>query len=329
MDKLRIAILDDYQHAVETLDCFGRLQAHDVVVLHEPLANGRVPPAIADAQVLLPLRERTRIDQALLAQLPRLQLVSQSGPVPHIDLPACTRRGVVVSSGAGPHAEALSAGSRATAELAWGLILAAVRRIPSEAAALKAGRWQNSLGKLLHGRTLGILGYGQIGAQLAAYGRVFGMHVITSGREASAQRARQDGNEVVARSDLFARSDVLSIHLRLSAETRHTITAADLGSMKPDALIVNTARAELFAPGALVAALKAGRPGGAAIDVLEHEPLWDASDPLLHLPQALCTPHLGYVVREAYEAFYARAIDQVDAFARGQPVDVRNPEVLA
>lgn len=329
MARLRVAVLDDYNQAVESLACFARLRAHDVFVMHEPIVRGQLPSALAQAEVLLPLRERTRIDEDLLQQLPHLRFISQSGPVPHIDLQACTRHGVIVSSGGAAHGATVSAGSRATAELAWGLVLGATRHIPAEAASLKAGTWQRTIGRVLHGRTLGILGYGQIGSLVAGYARAFGMHVIAAGREGSAQRAREDGHEVVSREELFRRSDVLSVHLRLADSTRHGISAGELALMKPDALVVNTARAELFAPGALESALRAGRPGAAAVDVLEHEPRFDADDPLLQLPQALCTPHLGYVVREAYEAFYSRAIDQLDAFAAGAPVDVRNPDVLA
>lgn len=328
MDRLRIAILDDYQQVVGSLACFERLSGHDVTVLHEPVLRGMTPEKLARAEVLFPLRERTRIDAAFLARMPRLRLISQSGPVPHIVLDACTRRGIVVSSGAAPRASGPSPAGRATAELTWGLILASTRQICAEAASLKQGTWQRTVGRTLHGRTLGILGYGQIGAQVASCGRAFGMRVLVAGSPASCERARADGLEPVTRESLFACSDVLSVHLSLSAETRHSIREQDLAGMKGDALFVNTARAELLVPGVLVSALRQGRPGSAAIDVFEKEPLWGADDPLLHMPQVLCTPHLGYVVREAYEASYARAIDQMEAFARGSPVDVCNPGVL-
>jgi D-3-phosphoglycerate dehydrogenase len=330
---MKVAILDDYQHVVRTLDCFEALAAHEVVVVHAPI-NGldTLPAGLADAQALVLLRERTRVDEALLARLPALRLISQSGPVPHIDLDACTRRGVAVSSGAGAHAggaRPLAAASRATAELTWALILASARHLVFEVNALRQGQWQSTIGRNLHGRTLGILGYGQIGAVVASYGKAFGMRVLVHGREGSLARAREDGQDIAAsREALFAESDVLSLHLRLAAETRGGVTARDLASMKSDALFVNTSRAELVAPGALEAALRAGRPGSAALDVFAQEPVAAGAEPLVALDNALCTPHLGYVERAAFEQFFARAFDQVNAFAAGAPVDVRNPDAL-
>lgn len=328
---MKIAILDDYQHAVRTLGCFGKLRGHEVTVLNEPLGEVS-PPALRQAEAIVLLRERTRVDAALLGRLPSLRLVSLTGPTPHVDLEACTRRGVVVSSGAGVQGDprAVPPASRATAELTWGLVLASARHLVPEARALREGRWQAApVGTSLYGRVLGILGYGQIGALVAGYGKVFGMRVLAWGGDGSQARARADGVEVAAnREVLFSEADVLCLHLRLSARTRGAVSAADLARMKPDALFVNTSRAELVAPGALLTALRAGRPGAAALDVFEREPVVDGSDPLLALDNVLCTPHLGYVERQALEQFYARAFDQVLAFEAGAPVDVRNPQAL-
>ena len=243
--------------------------------------------------------------------------------MPHIDLAACTRRGVLVCSAL------MSRPSYSTVELAWGLIIAAMRDIPYESDALRQGRWQSTIGLGLRGRILGIYGYGKLGSMVAHIGKAFGMNVLAWGRQGSLDRAAKDGVETAAsRQDFFERSDVVSLHLRLNAETRSLITRADLALMKPTALIVNTSRAEIIEPGALVDALRQGRPGKAAIDVFEREPLMDPDDPLLRLPNALCTPHLGYVERDNYEFAYGNAFDQIVAFAKGAPIHVRNPELM-
>jgi D-3-phosphoglycerate dehydrogenase len=243
---------------------------------------------------------------------------------PHIDIDACTRLGIVVSSD-------MHAGtpSYATAELTWALILAAVRQIPQQAAALKAGRWQIGVGTTLRGKTLGLYGWGRIAHAVAGYGRAFGMNVMVWARETSRERARQEGFDVAgSKAAFFEQSDVLSIHMRLVDATRHIVTAGDLARMKPTALLVNTSRAPLIEPGALVAALRAGRPGLAAVDVYEQEPLTDPTDPLLLLPNALATPHIGYVTREEYEIQFADIFDQIVAYAAGTPTNVVNPDVL-
>ena len=260
---------------------------------------------LAPADVLVLIRERTVITEALLARLPRLRMISQTGKgVAHIDLDACARRGITVATGTGsPYAPA---------ELTWALLLAAARRIPQEAARLRAGGWQSTLGLGLRGRTLGIWGYGKIGQVVAGCGRAFGMKVLAWGREGSLARARADGFETAASAeDLLARSDALSLHVKLAPDTRGLITAAHLALMKPDAILVNTSRAELLAPGALVAALKAGRPGFAAVDVYEEEPVLGAAHPLLALENALCTPHLGYVERDSYALYFGQAFDNL------------------
>ncbi|MDG2524052.1 D-2-hydroxyacid dehydrogenase family protein [Stenotrophomonas sp. HITSZ_GD] len=324
---MRIIIPEDYQQAVRGLDCFSRLQGHDVVVLDQPLHGlEQNAEALAGAEALVLIRERTQVDAALLAGLPQLRLISQTGRLSsNIDIEACTRHGVAVAEGSGSPV--------APAELAWALVMAASRRLRAYGDALHAGRWQATgdalLGRALHGRTLGIWSYGKIGRLVAGYGRAFGMRVMVWGGEASCAQARADGFEVArSRAHLFAESDVLSLHRRLSDASRHEVGAADLALMRPDALLVNTSRAELIAPGALLAALDAGRPGMAALDVFEHEPLLDANDPLLRHPRMLATPHLGYVERDSYEQYFSAAFDNVLAFAAGTPRHIANPQVL-
>ncbi|UYC12635.1 D-2-hydroxyacid dehydrogenase family protein [Xanthomonas sp. CFBP 8445] len=325
---MRILVADDYQDAVRHLPCFARLQAHSVQVL-TALAPDRATflRHAAEAEALVLIRERTRIDAALLAQLPTLRLISQTGRIgEHIDLAACTARGVAVAEGVGSPV--------APAELTWALLMAASRRLPAYRDALLAGHWQVTgdaqLGRSLDGLTLGIWSYGKIGRRVAAYGRAFGMQVQVWGSEDSCAQARADGFAVAAsREALFAESDVLSLHRRLVAATRHQIGLDDLLRMKPDALLVNTSRAELLAPGALLAALDAGRPGQAALDVFEQEPVLDPQHPLLRHPRVLATPHLGYVEQASYDLYFGRAFDNVLAFAAGTPQRLANPEVLS
>lgn len=321
---MRITILDDYQDAVRGLACFAKLAAHDVRVLNSTLTDpDELVAAIGKAQALVLIRERTRFDRTLLSRLPGVRLLSQTGRVSgHIDLQACTELGIVVCEGVG--------GSVSTPELTWGLVLAAMRHLPQEVAALRAGRWQTTIGRTLEGKTLGIHGYGRIGAKVASYGQAFGMRVIAWGREGSLTRAREAGIKTATSSaELYGESDVLSLHIQLNGGTRGIVTAADLARMKPDAVFVNTSRAELIEAGALEAALRAGRPGSAAVDVYESEPVLGARHPLLHLDNVICTPHIGYVARESYEAYFASAFDNVLAFASGRPTRVANPEVLS
>jgi D-3-phosphoglycerate dehydrogenase / 2-oxoglutarate reductase len=305
---MRIVIPDDYQDAVRTLNCFAKLAGHDVTIYNDTVKDtGELAARFGDAEALVLIRERTAIDDALLARLPRLRLISQTGKgTAHIDVDACARRGVEVAVGTGsPYAPA---------ELTWALVLAAMRRIPQEAASMRGGQWQGELGTTVRGRTLGIYGYGKIGSLVAGYGRAFGMTVLVWGRERSRERALADGFAFAeSRNVLFETSDVLSLHLRLTKETRGIVTAADLASMKETALLVNTSRAELIEPEALEAALRAGRPGMAAVDVYEEEPA--VTHPLLQLPNVLCTPHLGYVERDSYELYLGQAFDNVNAFA--------------
>jgi D-3-phosphoglycerate dehydrogenase len=251
-------------------------------------------------------------------------LISQRSVFPHIDVDACTRLGVVLCSN-----QSFSMPSYATAELTWGLIIAAMRDIPLQMESLKAGKWQAGVGNTLRGKTLGIFGYGKIGAVVAGYGKAFGMKVLVWARDASQARARAEGHEVAAsKAAFFEQSDVVSLHLRLIDPTRGIVTAADLARMKPTALIVNTSRAPLIEPGALVAALRAGRPGKAAVDVFEEEPLRDTGHPLLNMPNVVCTPHLGYVTREDHEIAFAEIFEQINAFVAGKPINVVNPQAL-
>jgi len=320
---MRIVIPDDYQDCVRGLDCFAKLAGHDVQVFNDTVHDTETLAArFADAEAIVLTRERTRIDAALLDRLPRLRLIAQTGKLAgHVDLAACTARGVLVAEGSG-------AGS-ATAELTWALALASRRHLVDEATRLRQGLWQGHLGQQLGGQRLGVWSYGRIGRQVAAYGRVFGMKVWVWGRDASTAAARADGFEVApSREAFFAQSDVISLHVRLNADTLGLVDAQDLGRMKTTALLVNTSRAELIAPGALAQALAHGRPGFAAVDVYEAEPVLGADHPLLRLTNVLCTPHIGYVEKDNYERYFGIAFDHIRAFAVGTLTDVVNPEAL-
>lgn len=299
---MKIVIPDDYQDAVRHLDGFAKLAGHEVTIYHDTVKDvDALAERFRDAEALVLIRERTEITAALLDRLPRLRQIAQTGRgTAHIDMEACAQRGIRVTTGSGSPV--------APAELTWALVMSAMRRIPEEAAALRAGRWQSTLGRALRGRTLGIWGFGKIGALVAGYGRAFAMRVLAWGREGSITRAAADGFETASsREQLFAESDVLSLHLKLTKETRGIVTGDDLARMKRDALLVNTSRAELIAPGALLDALGAGRPGFAAVDVFESEPA--LGDPLLALPNVLATPHLGYVEKDSYEMYFGEAFD--------------------
>ena len=322
---MNITILDDYFDTIRTLPCFAKLAGHSVTIWNDHVQDvGTLAERLKDTEALVLIRERTQIRASLIERLEKLRLISQRSVYPHIDIETCTRLGIVVSSFQHPDTP-----SYAAAELTWGLALAASRLIPQQMAALKAGKWQMGVGTTLRGKTLGIYGYGRIGATVAGYGRAFGMRVIVWAREATRARARADGWEVAASKEaFFAECDVLSLHMRLVDATRGIVTAADLARMKPSAILVKTSRAPLIAPGALVQALKAGRPGLAAVDVYEREPVLDPQDPLLTLPNVVCTPHIGYVSRDEYEVQFADIFDQVVAYAAGTPTNVVNPDVL-
>lgn len=323
---MKIAILDDYADTLRMLDCFRKLDGHDVTIWTDHVQDVDVlADRLRDAEALVLIRERTKITADLLERLPNLRLISQRSVYPHIDMAACTRLGVVLCSNMHPGTP-----SWATAELAWGLVIAAARNLPQQIEGLKRGEWQKAgVGMTVRGKTLGVWSYGRIGAAVAGYAKAFGMHVLAHGGAESMARAKADGFDAVAdRAAFFERSDVVSLHIRLNDKTRGIVTANDLARMKPTAILVNTSRAPLIAPGALVAALKAGRPGTAAIDVFEQEPLLDPQDSLLQLPNAICTPHIGYVTRDEYEVQFADIFDQIVAFADGKPINVINPEAV-
>jgi len=322
---MKVAILDDYHDTLRTLACFGKLAAHEVKVWNDHLQDvDALAARLADTEALVLIRERTQIRAPLLEKLPKLRLISQRSVYPHIDVPACTRLGIVLSSSM--HADTPS---YATAEMTWGLILASVRQIPQQMASLQAGRWQIGVGGTLRGKTLGIYGYGRIGAVVAGYARAFGMQVRVWAREKTLNKARADGYEVAAsKRAFFAECDVISLHMRLLDATRGIVTAEDLARMKPSALLVNTSRAGLVAPGALEAALAAGRPGMAAVDVFEQEPVREPVPPLLKRGNVVATPHIGYVTRDDYELQFSDIFDQILAYASGKPINVVNPEAL-
>jgi D-3-phosphoglycerate dehydrogenase / 2-oxoglutarate reductase len=323
---VHISILDDYFDTVRTLECFGKLAGHDVTIWNDHVQDvDTLAERLRDTEVLVLIRERTQIREPLLKRLPKLKLISQRSVYPHIDIGACTRLGIVVSSS--QHA---GTPSYATAEFTWGLVLAAMRAIPQQMASLKAGHWQMGVGHTLRGKTLGIYGYGRIGAVVAGYGRAFGMKVVVWAREKALAQARSDGYETAdSKAAFFEQCDVLSLHMRLVEATRGIVTASDLARMKPSALLVNTSRAPLIEPNALVNALRAGRPGMAAVDVYEKEPLRDTSDPLLTMDNVVCTPHIGYVSRDEYEIQFADIFDQILAYAAGEPTNVVNPDAIS
>lgn len=323
---MNITVLDDYQDTVRTLPAFRKVAAHNVTIWNDHTKDIDVlAERLKDTEALALIRERTPIRAPLLERLDKLRIISQVSVYPHIDVDACTRRGIIISSNMMPGRP-----SYATAELAWGLILCAMRRIPQEVAALKAGQWQpGTIGLGLHGKTLGVYGYGKLGGVIAGYGRAFGMQVIVWGRETTIAKARVDGFPAArSKEAFFEESDVLSMHVRLVDDTRGMVTASDLARMKPAALFVNTSRAGLVEPGALEAALRAGRPGMAAVDVYEQEPVLGGRHPLLDMDNVVCTPHLGYVERAGLDAFFHMIFDQILAYANGQPINVANPEAL-
>jgi D-3-phosphoglycerate dehydrogenase len=323
---MKIAVLDDWMHTIKTLPSFGKIAAHDVTVWHDHTKDvDLLAQRLKDAEALCLIRERTPIRAPLLERLDKLRLISQFSVYPHIDVEACTRRGVVVSSHTGA-----AQPSYATAELTWGLVISAMRRIPQEMIAMRAGKWQTPpIGVTVRGLTLGILGYGRIGAVVAGYGKAFGMKVLAWGRPTTLDKARADGYAVAtSREAFFEQSDVVSIHVRLIPETRGMVTAADLARMKPTALFVNTSRAGLVSPGALEAALRAGRPGMAAVDVFEEEPLPGGRHPLLEMDNVVVTPHLGYVTHDGLAHQFETIFEQVVAYANGKPINVVNPAAL-
>lgn len=323
---MKVTILDDYFDTLRTLPCFHKLDGHEVTIWNDHLQDtDALADRLKDTEALVLIRERTQIRGSLIEKLPKLKLISQRSVYPHVDVPACAAHGVLLCSN--PHADTPS---WATPELTWALVLAAARRLPQQVASMKAGRWQYGVGTTLRGKTLGIYGYGRIGKVVAGYGRAFGMRVVVLAREASMAKAREEGWETAdSREAFFSQCDVVTLHMRLVDATRGIVTAADLARMKPDSVLVNTSRAGLIEKGALVAGLRAGRPGMAALDVFDHEPLTDTSDPLLTLDNVICTPHVGYVTREEYETQFSDIFDQIVAFAAGAPINVINPMAVS
>ncbi len=322
---MKISILDDYFDTVPTLDCFGKLAGHDVTTWNDHVQDvDALAERLRDSEALVLIRERTQIREPLLERLPKLKLISQRSVYPHIDIAACTRLGIIVSS-----SQHTDTPSYAAAELTWGLVLAAMRAIPQQMAALKAGNWQIGVGHTLRSKTLGIYGYGRIGAVVAGYGKAFGMKVLVWAREPALAQARADGYATAAsKAAFFEQCDVLSLHMRLVDATRGIVTSSDLARMKPSALLVNTSRAPLIEPGALINALRAGRPGMAAVDVYEKEPFRDTSDPLLNMNNVICVPHIGYVTRDEYEIQFTDIFDQIVGYAAGAPTNVVNPDAI-
>ena len=331
---MNIIILDDYQDVVRKLKCSNKLEAYPAKVFTNTIKGvGQLSVRLKDAEILVLIRERTHITRQLIEKLPKLKMISQTGKIgSHVDVTACTERGIVVAEGAGSPV--------APAEMTWALIMAAMRRLPQYINNLKHGAWQQSglkssamptnfaLGQVLKGKTLGIWGYGKIGQLLAGYGKAFGMRVLLWGSEASRALAVEHGFEAAAtREEFFTQSDILSLHLRLNDSTRGIVTLADLQVMKTTALLVNTSRAELLAPDALIAGLNRGRPGMAAIDVFESEPILQGHA-LLRLENCICTPHIGYVEQESYELYFGTAFDNVVNFIKGIPTNIVNPGAL-
>lgn len=319
-----IAIPDDYHGLVSRLDCFARLAAHDVRIYQDAAPPfERLAANLRDAEIIVPIRERTVYTRELIAQLPRLKLISQTGrSTRHIDVAACNERGIAIAAGtqASPHT---------VAEHTWALILASLRRIPEEVASMRRGLWRSSFSGGLHGKTLGVYGLGKIGAPVAATGQSFGMRVLVWGREHSLAAARKSGYAVAgSKAELFEQSDVLALLVRMAPETRGIVTAQDLARMKPTALFVNTARADLIAPGALLDALKRGRPGFAAVDVYENEPVLNGDHPLLELDNVLCTPHSAWIEPHTYELYFGEAFGNLLAYVAGKPVNIVNPGAL-
>lgn len=318
---MKIAVIDDYQDAFRKVQAFSRLSGHDVEVYTDTEKDPeKLAARLKDAEAVVLTQQRSPFPRAVIERLPKLKLISQTGRnAGHIDLAACADKGIVVSAGGG-------GGPHATAELTWALILASSRNIPQEVQRMKDGKWQATIGRGLKDRTLGVYAFGKIGSVVAGVGKAFGMKILCLGREGSTQRARDAGfGATTDRKAFFESADVVTIHLPLNKETRGIVTADDLARMKPTALFVNTSRAPIVAEGALVEALKKGRPGYAAVDVYESEPVQNRSHPLIGMDNVTCTPHLGYVEERNYESIYTTAIEQILAFADGKPVNVAKP----
>jgi len=323
---MKVHILDDWFNTLRGLPCFDLLAGHDVTVWtdHQP-DEAILADRLQDADCVVLFRERTKVTRGLLERLPNLRLISQRGAYPHVDVAACTDQGVLLCSNKGA-----DGANHAAAELTFALILAAMRQLPQQMASVKAGNWQMGVGRSLRGRRLGLYGYGRIGRVVADYARAFGMEVIWWSSEAGRARAEADSETVPeSRAAFFGTCDVVSLHLRLTSETRGSVTADDLGAMPPRSVLVNTSRAGLIAEGALLQALNAGHLSAAAVDVFDAEPLTDPSDPLLSHPKMIATPHIGFVTEDEFDKQFADIFEQVNAYAAGAPIHMINPSVYA
>ncbi len=323
---MKIHILDDWFDTLRGLPCFEKLVRHEVTVWNDHVEDiEKLSTRLQDAEGLVLFRERTHITRALLERLPNLRLLSQRGVYPHVDVQACTDHRVLLCS----RQPAGGGANYAAAELTWALIMMGMRDLPAQMASLKAGRWQSGVGKTLRGRRLGLYGYGRIARAVAQYAHAFGMEIVWWASEQGRARAAANGAQLAeSREAFFAQSDVVSLHIRLKPETKGIVTAQDLSHMQPGALLVNTSRAGLIEPGALLGALNAGRPGQAAIDVFDTEPLKDANDPLLSHPKLIATPHIGFVTEDEFDKQFSDIFDQINAYDRGAPIHMINPEVL-
>lgn len=323
---MKISVIHDYADVMRTTRAFPRLQGHEVTIYNDAYTDpARVVAQVKGCDALLLTQQRVPITRKIVEQLPQLKFISQTGRnVGHLDVAACTDRGILVSAGG----HGTKSPYTVTGELAWALILASLRHLPYEVERLKQGHWHSTVGTRLHDQTLGIYSFGHIGSGVARVGRAFGMKVVCWGREGSLAKAKAEGFEIaVSREAFFENADVISLHIKSNDSTRGIVTAVDLARMKPTALLVNTSRAPIIEDGALVAALQKGRPGFAAVDVYEDEPVIGANHPLLKMKNALCTPHLGYSERHDYEAIYATGVEQILAYVAGKPINVLNPEV--
>lgn len=320
---MKITILDDYQHAIKKLNCFGLLKEQDIQILHETEKNpAKLAEKIKDSEILILTRERTEITDELLSQLPNLQLISQTGKISnHLNLDACTKYGVAVAEGIGSPI--------APAELTWALLMNTVRQIPQAIEGMKDGKWQINIGSTIHGKIIGIWGYGKIGKRIADYAKVFGARILVWGSENSRNEAEKDGFEsAISKEQFFKDADIVTLHLRLTPQTHEIVKKSDLMSMKENACLINTARAELIEKGALLAVLKSGKAIFAGLDVYENEPIYDKSFSLLQMENVVCTPHLGYVEQNGYELYFSKAFENAIQFIAGNPMNIANAEVL-
>lgn len=321
---MKITILDDYQHIIHKLDCYSIIRNQEVQILHATEKNVEsLAQKLEDTEILVLTRERTSIDGALLSLLPNLKLISQTGKISnHLNLADCTKHGVAVAEGVGSPI--------APAELTWALLMNTVRQIPQAIEGMKNGNWQINIGSTVHGKTIGIWGYGKIGQKIAQYAKVFDAKVLVWGSEASREKAVADGyDKADSKEAFFKTSDIISLHLRLTSDTFGIVKGSDLMSMKAHSVLINTARAELIEKGKLLDSLKKGRPAFAGLDVYEEEPIYDRNFELLQLPNVVCTPHLGYVERNGYELYFGKAFENVVNFINGHPTNIANPEVLS